>query len=63
MEHEITLGQMTSDIYKEKQLILQNSIPEDPGYKNFKEEKKKNYLFAWNETEVHSITEELQYWW
>lgn len=41
MEHEITLGQMTSDIYKEKQLILQNSIPEDPGYKNFKEEKKK----------------------
>lgn len=63
MEYEITLGQMTSDVYKEKQLILQNSIPEDPGYKNFKEEKKINYLFAWNETEVHSITEELQYWW
>lgn len=44
MEHEITLGQMTSDIYKEKQLILQNSIPEDPGYKNFKEEKKKLFV-------------------
>lgn len=41
MEYEITLGHMTSDVYKEKQLILQNSIPEDPGYKNFNEEKKK----------------------
>lgn len=60
MEYEITLGHMTSEVYKEKQLILQNSIPEDPGYKNFNEEKKK--LFVWNEIEVHSITEELQYW-
>lgn len=40
MEYEITLGQVISDVYKEKQLILQNSIPEDLGYKNFKEEKK-----------------------
>lgn len=50
MEYEIILGQMTSDVYKEKNLILQNSTPEDPEYKNFKEEKKGNYLFASNKT-------------
>lgn len=60
MEYEITLGQVISDVYKEKQLILQNSIPEDLEYKIFKEGGK-NYLFAWSETEIQSITEKLQY--
>lgn len=59
MEYEITLGQVISDVYKEKQLILQNSIPEDLEYKKFKEGEK-NYLFPWSETEIHSITEELE---
>lgn len=40
MEYETTLGQVISDVYKEKQLILQNSIPEDLEYKIFKEGKK-----------------------
>lgn len=40
MEYEITLGQVISDVYTEKQLILQNSIPEDLEYKIFKEGKK-----------------------
>lgn len=44
MENEIILGQMTSDVYKEKTLILQNSTPEDPEYKNFKEKKKRKLL-------------------
>lgn len=35
MEYEITLSQVISDVYKEKQLILQNSIPEDLEYKIF----------------------------
>lgn len=40
MEYEIILGQMSSDVYKEKKpLILQNSTPEDPEYKNSKERK------------------------
>lgn len=47
MEYEITLGQMISDVYKEKQLIFQNSIHEDLGYKDLRGKKK---LFAWNET-------------
>jgi len=41
MEYEIILGQMNSDVYKEKNLILQNSTPEDPEYKNVKEKKMK----------------------
>lgn len=40
MEYEITLGQTISDVCKEKQLILPNSVPEDLGYKSFKEGKK-----------------------
>lgn len=40
MEYEIILGQMISDVFKEKQLILHNSIPEDLEYKSFKEGKK-----------------------
>lgn len=40
MEYEIILGQVIADVYKEKQLILQNSILEDLGYKKFKEGEK-----------------------
>lgn len=40
IENEITLGQMISDVLTEIQSILPNSIPEDLGYKSFKEGKK-----------------------
>lgn len=40
IENEITLGQMISDVLMEIQSILLNSIPEDLGYKSFKEGKK-----------------------
>lgn len=55
MEHEITLGQMISDVLKEIQLILPNSIPEDLGYNSFKGGKK------FEMRQIHSITEELQH--